>query len=88
MPRALAYHDFDGGIAPGGHGQAAVAPCGEILVDDIDAHGIVIALALYHLTRGSFELRFLRLYFRLCLVRRHGAVEKLRAAFEHGIADF
>ena len=88
MPRALTYHDFDGGIASRGHSQIAVTAGGEILVDDIDAHGIVIALALYHLTRGSFELRFLRLYFRLCFVRRHGAVEKLRAAFEHGIADF
>ena len=88
MPRALAYHDFDGGIASGGHRQIAVTAGGEILVDDIDAHGIVIALALYHLTRGSFELRFLRLYFCLCLVRCHGAVEELRAAFEHGIANF
>ena len=88
MPRALAYHDFDGGVASCGHGQAAVTAGGEILVDDIDAHGIVIALALYHIARGSFELRFLRLYFRLCLVRCHSAVEELRAAFEHGIADF
>ena len=88
MPRALAYHDFDGGIASRGHRQIAVTAGCKILVDDIDAHGIVMALALYHLACSSFKLRFLRLYFCLCLVRRHGAVEKLRAAFEHGIADF
>ena len=88
MPLALAYHDFDGGIAPRGHSQIAVTAGGEILVDDIDAHGIVIALALYHLACSSFKLRFLRLYFCLCLVRCHSAVEELRAAFEHGVADF
>ena len=88
MPRALAYHDFDGGIAPRRHRQIAVTAGGEILVDDIDAHGIIVARALYHLACGSFKLRFLRLYFCLCLVRCHSAVEELRAAFEHGVANF